>query len=163
MLDDAACIECCSRCFYIIGPCDWFWCFKSYSGMLEIFMSMSPKAFLLRYSRVPVRLKDANSSERRRFDWVIVSLLIWLVVPPLQSRFEHYPKHVMRIWALAKWSKPYHFDLVLFPKLFRRVAFLLLVPLSFHGFSLQSSFGFVDYHDRRSAALAIMTLHGRQL
>lgn len=27
----------------------------------------------------------------------------------------------------------------------------------------KSSFGFVDYHDRRSAALAIMTLHGRQL
>ncbi|XP_027354275.1 oligouridylate-binding protein 1-like isoform X2 [Abrus precatorius] len=28
---------------------------------------------------------------------------------------------------------------------------------------LQSSYGFVDYHDRASAALAIMTLHGRQL
>ncbi|KAF9615489.1 hypothetical protein IFM89_023858, partial [Coptis chinensis] len=27
----------------------------------------------------------------------------------------------------------------------------------------KSSFGFIDYHDRRSAALAIMTLHGRQL
>ncbi|KAF6167331.1 hypothetical protein GIB67_043192 [Kingdonia uniflora] len=27
----------------------------------------------------------------------------------------------------------------------------------------KSSFGFVDYHDRRSAAAAIMTLHGRQL
>ncbi|KAL5699771.1 Oligouridylate-binding protein 1B [Ranunculus cassubicifolius] len=27
----------------------------------------------------------------------------------------------------------------------------------------KSSFGFVDYHDRRSAALAIMSLHGRQL
>ncbi|XP_010269663.1 PREDICTED: oligouridylate-binding protein 1B-like isoform X2 [Nelumbo nucifera] len=27
----------------------------------------------------------------------------------------------------------------------------------------QSPYGFVDYHDRRSAALAIMTLHGRQL
>ncbi|KAJ8628835.1 hypothetical protein MRB53_022158 [Persea americana] len=27
----------------------------------------------------------------------------------------------------------------------------------------KSSYGFVDYHDRRSAALAIMTLHGRQL
>jgi hypothetical protein len=28
---------------------------------------------------------------------------------------------------------------------------------------LQSSFGFVDYYDRRSAALAIMTLHGRHM
>ncbi|XP_042408023.1 RNA-binding protein 208-like isoform X3 [Zingiber officinale] len=27
----------------------------------------------------------------------------------------------------------------------------------------KSSFGFVDYHDRRSAALAIMSLHGRQI
>ncbi|KAG6524482.1 hypothetical protein ZIOFF_014393 [Zingiber officinale] len=27
----------------------------------------------------------------------------------------------------------------------------------------QSSFGFVDYHDRRSAALAIMSLHGIQI
>ncbi|CAO2162740.1 unnamed protein product, partial [Urochloa humidicola] len=27
----------------------------------------------------------------------------------------------------------------------------------------KSSFGFVDYYDRRSAALAIMTLHGRHI
>jgi nucleolysin TIA-1/TIAR len=28
---------------------------------------------------------------------------------------------------------------------------------------LQSSFGFIDYHDRRYAALAILSLNGRQL
>ncbi|KAF1865517.1 hypothetical protein Lal_00004893 [Lupinus albus] len=31
------------------------------------------------------------------------------------------------------------------------------------GSTVKSSYGFVDYHDRASAALAIMTLHGRQL
>jgi nucleolysin TIA-1/TIAR len=28
---------------------------------------------------------------------------------------------------------------------------------------LQSAFGFIDYYDRQSAALAIMSLNGRQL
>jgi len=28
---------------------------------------------------------------------------------------------------------------------------------------MQSSYGFIDYYDRRSAALAIMTLNGRHL
>ncbi|KAF7830174.1 oligouridylate-binding protein 1-like [Senna tora] len=35
--------------------------------------------------------------------------------------------------------------------------------IKFPQLALGSSYGFVDYHDRASAALAIMTLHGRQL
>ncbi|RRT79868.1 hypothetical protein B296_00018112 [Ensete ventricosum] len=41
--------------------------------------------------------------------------------------------------------------------------FVVIVYAYHSELTLQSSFGFVDYYDRRSAALAIVTLNGRQL
>lgn len=37
------------------------------------------------------------------------------------------------------------------------------MALSLFPFMIQSSYGFVDYYDHRSAAAALLTLNGRQM
>ena len=127
--------------------------------MLEIFIRRLLKLSFKKFLPVLAHLRDASSYGKIRWDVLLYLFHISASVgenPFVWFYFRIIQSYCGSVYVIIRTYKFQKLESFTFP-----FGNLLTCPLQL--FNMQSSYGFVDYFDRRSAALAIVSLNGRHL